>query len=106
VPSGSLQLFGNSEAEHELDQNSFGGRLSGAEVGILDAPWRPASAQAILGADMVSFMIPSRGMVMLKLFRPHPRFKPAVPFARSRDPVHSSVQGSKVSTGPNFHSQI
>ena len=51
MPSGSLQLFGNSEAV-ELDQDSFGGRLSGTEVGILDAPWEPASAQAIPGASM------------------------------------------------------
>jgi hypothetical protein len=29
------------------DQNSFGGRLSGTEDDILDAPWVPASAPAI-----------------------------------------------------------
>jgi hypothetical protein len=31
----------------EADQNSFDGRLFGAEDGILNAPWVPASAPAI-----------------------------------------------------------
>ena len=31
----------------EAGQNSFGGRFCGAEDGVLDAPWVPASAPAI-----------------------------------------------------------
>ena len=31
----------------EAGQNSFGGRFCGAEDGVLDAPWVPASAAAI-----------------------------------------------------------
>jgi hypothetical protein len=59
VPSGTLQLFGNSQAV-EADQNSFAGGLSGAEDGILDAPLGRASAPAIPGAIEPASM-PFRG---------------------------------------------